>query len=78
MAHNKAQATFRFTDIYQFVSSLYGQDLHAKRVYSLANATLGVMSSAALGVQTIGAALAHAQGLRPKHAVKQVDPYVSS
>ena len=70
--------TFHFTDIYEFVSSLYGPDLHAKRVYSLANATLGVMSSAALGVQTIGAALAKAQGLRPKHAVKQVDRLLSN
>jgi hypothetical protein len=30
------------------------------------------MTSAALGVQTIGAALAQARGLFPKHAVKQV------
>jgi hypothetical protein len=78
MANKKECPRFRFTDIYQFVSSLYGQDLHTKRVYSLANATLGVMSSAALGVQTIGAALASARGLRAKHAVKQVDRLLSN
>jgi hypothetical protein len=58
--------------------SLYGEDLHAKRVYSLANATLGVMTGAALGVQTIGAVLAQARGLFPKHAVKQVDRLLSN
>jgi hypothetical protein len=70
--------TFRFADIFQFMSSLYGTDMHAKRVYSLANATLGVMTGAALGVQTIGAALAQARGLFPKHAVKQVDRLLSN
>ena len=77
MATAKAP-TFRFNDIFQFMCSLYGEDLHTKRVYSLANATLGVMTGAALGVQTIGAALAHARGLYPKHAVKQVDRLLSN
>jgi hypothetical protein len=44
----KKQPPFRFHDIFQFMSSLYEQDLHAKRIYSLANATLGVMTGAAL------------------------------
>ncbi len=77
MAKAKAP-TFRFNDIFQFMCSLYGEDLHTKRIYSLANATLGVMTGAALGVQTIGAALAHARGLYPKHAVKQVDRLLSN
>jgi hypothetical protein len=72
------QSTFRFTDIFQFMSSLYGPDLHVKRVYSLANATLGVMTGATLGVQTIGAALAQARGLYHKHAVKKVDRLLSN
>jgi hypothetical protein len=38
---------------YQFLSALFSKDVHAKRVYSLANATLGV-SSASLAVNTIG------------------------
>ena len=72
------QPSFRFTDIFQFMSSLYGPDLHAKRVNSLANATLGVMTGAALGMQTTGAALAQARGLYRKHAVKQVDRLLSN
>ena len=74
----KKQPPFRFHDIFQFMSSLYAEDLHAKRIYSLANATLGVMTGAALGVQSIGAALAQARGLFPKHAVKQVDRLLSN
>ena len=78
MAKKKEQPTFRFSDIFRFMCSLYGEDLHAKRISSLANATLGVMTSARLGVQTIGAALAQARGLFPKHAVKQVDRLLSN
>ena len=69
---------FRFKDIHGFVQSLFGEDMHAKRVYSLANATLGVMTSASLAVHTIGLGLAQARGLLTKHAVKQVDRLLSN
>jgi hypothetical protein len=72
------QPSFRFTDIFQFMSSLYGADLHTKRVHSLANATLGVMNGAALGVQAIGTALSQARGLSRNRAVKQVDRLLSN
>src|SRR5665811_879152 len=35
-----------FKDIHNFIMSLVGEDLHAKRVYSLANATQGIITSA--------------------------------
>ena len=54
------------------------EDLHAKRVYSLANATLGVMTSASLAVSTIGHGLALARGGLSKHAIKQVDRLLSN
>ena len=73
-----ARSGQRLTEIRGFIGQLYGGDLHAKRVEALAGATLGVMTGAALGVQTIGAALAHARGLYPKHAVKQVDRLLSN
>ncbi len=69
---------FRFKDIHGFLQSLFGEDMHAKRVYSLANATLGVMTSASLAVNTIGLGLAQARGLLTKHAVKQVDRLLSN
>ena len=49
-----------------------------KRVDSLANATLGVMTGASLGVAIIGKSLAQARGLLPKHAIKQVDRLLSN
>jgi len=63
---------------HQFLIALFGKDVHAKRVYSLANATLGVISSASLAVNTIGQGLALARGRLTKHAIKQVDRMLSN
>lgn len=68
----------RLKDVERFIEELFAGDLHAKRVYSLANATLGVMTSASLAVSAIGQALAQARGLMTKHAVKQVDRLLSN
>ena len=68
----------RFEDVRSFIGALYGSDLHAKRVESLAGATLGVMTAASLAVAMIGHALAQARGLITKHAVKQVDRLLSN
>jgi hypothetical protein len=67
-----------FNTTHKFMSGLFGDDIHAKRVYSLANAALGVISSASLAVNTIGQGLALARGKHPKHAVKQVDRLLSN
>jgi hypothetical protein len=64
--------------ILAFVNSFIGDDLHAKRVLSLANGTLGVLHAGSLAVATIGRALAQAQGLDAKHAIKQVDRLLSN
>lgn len=61
-----------------FVMSVVGDDMHAKRVLSLANASLGAMHAASLAVSTIGQALAQAKGLKAKHAIKQVDRLLSN
>ena len=68
----------RLKDIRAFIDSLYGHTLHAKRVDSLAAATLGVMTGASLAVAMIGQALAQASGLVTKHAIKQVDRLLSN
>jgi hypothetical protein len=70
--------TLGFQDISRFVSGLFDGDLHAKRVLSLANATLGVVRTASLAVNTIGQGLALARGLVTKHAIKQVDRLLSN
>jgi Transposase DDE domain len=68
----------RLKDVRAFIDSLYAYDLHAKRVDSLAAATLGVMTGASLAVAMIGQALAQARGLVTKHAIKQVDRLLSN
>ena len=45
-----------------FVEGVYGGELHAKRIASLAGATLGVMHAASLAVALIGQALAQNPG----------------
>src|SRR5487761_2171861 len=76
MANVRKGITFKGT--HQFLSALFSEDVHAKRVYSLANATLGVISSASLAVNTIGQGLALARGRLTKHAIKQVDRLLSN
>ena len=72
------RASGRYDDIRSFIGELYGPDLHAKRVASLAGATLGVMTAASLAVAMIGHALAQARGLVTKHAVKLVARLLSN
>jgi hypothetical protein len=64
--------------IRNFLESMFEDDVHAMRVLSMANATLGVLSSASLAVHAIGQGLAHVRGLITKHAVKQVDRLLSN
>ena len=64
--------------VHQFVEDVLGDDLHAQRVFSLANGVLGVLNAASLAIHAIGQGLSVAMGLDPKHAVKQVDRLLSS
>ena len=54
------------------------RNVHAKRVASLANGVDGVLHAASLGIRAIGQGLAEAQGLTPRHAIKQVDRLLSN
>ena len=60
MAKVRKGITFKVT--HRFLSGLFAGDVHAKRIFSLANATLGVVSSASLAVNTIGHGLAVSAG----------------
>ena len=46
----------RFDFVHEFLSRVFGDALHAKRILSLTNGTLGVMTGAALAVSLIGQA----------------------
>ncbi|MCB9759555.1 MAG: hypothetical protein H6739_06915 [Alphaproteobacteria bacterium] len=71
-AISRAQA-MSAKQVHGFVDELFGEDLHAKRVGTLADGTLGVLHAASLGIHAIGRGLASAKGLSGQHAVKRVD-----
>ena len=68
----------RYRFIRTYLDNVFATDLHAKRIDSLANGALGVMTSASLAVSVIGHSLAQARGLLGKHAIKQVDRLLSN
>jgi hypothetical protein len=62
----------------EFAQGIFGEEIHAKRLESLIDGVDGVLHAASLGVRAIGQGLAVAQGLTPKHAIKQVDRLLSN
>lgn len=60
------------------VETLFAEDLHAKRVLSIANGVVGVLDAAVLSVHAIGRAYAKVAGGDSKHGVKQVDRLLSN
>jgi len=62
-----------------FVAEVFKEeDLHAKRVESLANGVAGAMRTVRASIHAIGQAYAEVAEIRPKHGVKQVDRYLSN
>lgn len=64
--------------IEQFIERLFGEDLHARTILSLSNATLGVLYSVSLCIHVIGKVYAMSTGNSGKHGVKQVDRLLSN
>ena len=64
--------------VHDFLKRAFSGSLHAKRIVSLANGTLGVLTGASLAVSVIGHGLAQARGLMDRHAIKQVDRLLSN
>ncbi len=78
MIDGSKRGLMQVKNVRSFLDSVLDENIHTKRIASLANATLGVMTGASLGVAVIGQSLAQARGLLPKHAVKQVDRLLSN
>ena len=72
------QQPLSYVQVHRSLVGLFDGDMHAKRIASLANATLGVVKTGSLAVSTIGHGLALARGLTTKHAIKQVDRLLSN
>jgi hypothetical protein len=64
--------------VQSFLESLFAQDLHAQRVFSLATGVVGVMHAAAASIHAIGLGLAAATGRETRHAIKQIDRLLSN
>jgi hypothetical protein len=54
----------RIEFVHTFLEETFSRDLHAKRIESLANGAVGVLTSASLAVSVIGHALARARRRR--------------
>lgn len=67
-----------YFDVEKFVSNIFGDTQHTKRIKSIASAALGVISSASLIIHRIGRGMARVMNLSDKHAVKQVDRLLSN
>jgi len=68
----------QYGDVHKYLDKIFGEDMHAKRIGSLADATYGVMRGGSLAVTIIGQSLAEACGLVTKSATKQVDRLLSN
>lgn len=72
------QVSITESGVLAFLTSIFEEDLHAKRILSLSQCTLGVVHAASLAVHTIGIGMAEARDVEPKHAIKQVDRMLSN
>ena len=62
----------------RMLDTIFGEDLHAKRLDSLANYAVGTMEAMRAGIHAIGAAYAGIAEIGPKHGIKQVDRFLSN
>jgi len=72
------KTTTRRNKILELIESIVGDCMHSKRILSLSNAVEGIMYASSLALSAIGKALAVAEGLNAKHAVKQLDRFFSN
>src|SRR5438093_1103306 len=60
------------------MDEVFGGEVHRQRLASLTDGVDGVLPAASLGGRALGQGLAVAQGLAPRHAIKQVDRLLSN
>jgi hypothetical protein len=60
------------------LDALFGQEMHAARVQSLANGVVGVLMAAVLSIHAIGQAYALLAGIKGKSGIKQIDRLLSN
>lgn len=60
------------------IQKIFADDLHARRVLSIANGVVGLLDAAVLSIHAIGRGYAHATNKSEKHGVKQTDRMVGN
>ena len=75
---SKQDRQFGREELEGLMDEVFGGEVHAQRLASLTDGVDGVLHAASLGVRAIGQGLAVAQGLAPRHAIKQVDRLLSN
>lgn len=78
MAKNARSKPPHPREIEKLVHSILDEDIHAKRVASIASAAAGVIVSGSLAIHAIGRGLASAKGLVDRHAIKQTDRLIGN
>ena len=68
------RSTLRLAPIRAFAGVLFDEDLHAKRVESLANGVAGVLNAAMLTIHAIGQAYAAMAHIEARSGVKHARP----
>jgi hypothetical protein len=68
----------RASNAASFVDDIFSQDIHVKRVQSLAGGVLGVLHAAMLSIAVVGRAMADVSGIKHKSGVKQIDRLLSN
>ncbi len=74
----KAERKVGRAELDELMREVFGGESHAQRVASLSDGVDGVLHATSLGVRAIGHGLAVANGLAPRHAIKQVDRLLSN
>jgi hypothetical protein len=72
------KATLALRHTRNLADVLFGEDVHAKRVESLANGVAGVLNAAMLSIHAIGQAYAAMAHIQPRSGVKQLDRLLSN
>jgi hypothetical protein len=78
MNANRRAKKMKIEEIEEFLKGFLEEDVHAKRIFSLSDATLGVMTSGAMAIHAVGHGISQARGVLRKHAIKQVDRLLSN
>ena len=74
----KKKNAINFDKTKNYLADLFNGDVHSKRILSMANAVMGVITSASLAIHLIGQGLAAVKGKMTKHSIKQIDRLLSN